>query len=388
MRLRAIAGRRHNTSKRAGRESMNSRMIAACLGLCLAGIPHLHAANKGVLGSPGAGLGQQFPTPVPPSPAPYRTLLDRYCTSCHNRQLKTAGVELDHLDLARVGDDAPVWEKVVRQLRTGVMPPQGMPDPPAEDRSAFSAWLESALDKAAEANPDPGRPAPYRLTRTQYANAIRDLLALEIDGPSLLPPDDPAFGFDNVADSLSFSPLLLERYLSAARKISRLAVGDPTMQPAAATYTTSPLAVQSGRMSEELPFGSGGGLAIRHHFPLDGEYVMTISLQRRRTSRPRQLDVRLDGKRLQLIRLEGQDGRSAYGQPAAPDLTVRFPAGAGTRSVGVSFLRRAPAPEGLGPGAAPRGQSARRPFRLGSAQRPDRRPLPGRRAPATLPAAG
>ena len=334
---------------------MNSRIIVACLGVSLAGSPQPQAAGKVVSGSSGAVAGLQSPASAPSPLTRYRALLDRYCAGCHNRQLKTAGVELDHLDLARAGDDAPVWEKVVRQLRTGMMPPQEMPQPPAEERSAFMSWLESALDRAAEIDPDPGRPAAYRLTRTQYANAIRELLALEIDGPSLLPPDDPAFGFDNIADSLSFSPLLLERYLSAARKISRLAVGDATMQPAAATYATSPLAVQSGRMSEELPFGSGGGLAIRHRFPLDGEYVMTISLQRRRTSRPRQLDVRLDAKRLRLIRLEGQDGRSAYGQPAAPDLTVRFPAEAGTRTVAVSFLRRAPAPEGLGPARLPVG---------------------------------
>ncbi len=282
-------------------------------------------------------------------------LLDRYCVSCHNRQLKTAGVEFDHLDLTRVGDDVAAWEKVVRQLRTGVMPPEGMPRPPAKDRSAFRLWLESKLDRAAESDPNPGRPAPYRLTRTQYANSIRDLLALEIDGPSLLPPDDLAYGFDIISDTLSFSPLLLERYLAAARKISRLAVGDPTLGPAAATYATSPLAVQSGRMSEELPFGSGGGLAIRHHFPLNGEYVLTISLQRRRTSQARELDVRLDGKRLRLIRLDAYDRSSAYGQPAGADPTVRFPAGAGTRTVGVSFLQRTPAPEGLGPARLPVG---------------------------------
>ena len=230
-----------------------------------------------------------------------------------------------------------------------------MPRPPAEDLSALGSWLESALDRAAENDPDPGRPASYRLTRTQYVNSIRDLLALEIDGPSLLPPDDLAFGFDTIADTLSFSPLLLERYLSAARKISRLVVGDPALNPAATTYTTSPLAVQSGRMSEELPFGSGGGLAIRHRFPLDGEYVLTISLQRRRTSQTRELDVRLDGKRLRLIRLEWYDRSSAYGQPAAPDPTVRFSAGAGTRTVGISFLQRTPAPEGLGPARLPVG---------------------------------
>ena len=334
---------------------MNPILIVACLALVLAGTPQSHAAVKGVSVNPGAGLGQQFPTPVPPSPAPGRTLLDRYCAGCHNSQLKTAGVEFDSLDLARVGDDVTVWEKVVRQLRTGAMPPAGMPRPPAEDQSGFRSWLESALDRAAETDPNPGRPAAYRLTRTQYANAVRDLLALEIDGPSLLPPDDLAFGFDNIADALSFSPLLLERYLSAARRISRLAVGDPALRPTAATYTTSPLAVQSGRMSEELPFGSGGGLAIRHHFPLDGEYVLTISLQRRRTSQTRRLDVRLEGKRLRLIKLEGHDRSSAYGQPAAPNLTVRFPAEAGTRTVGVSFLQRAPAPEGMGPARLPVG---------------------------------
>ena len=334
---------------------MNPILIVACLALVLAGTPQSHAAVKGVSGSPGAGLGQQLLTAVPPSPTLDRTLLDRYCAGCHNSRLKTAGVEFDSLDLARIGDDVTVWEKVVRQLRTGAMPPAGMPRPPAEDRSAFSSWLESALDRAAETDPNPGRPAAYRLTRTQYANAVRDLLALEIDGPSLLPPDDLAFGFDNIADALSFSPLLLERYLSAARRISRLAVGDPALRPTAATYTTSPLAVQSGRMSEELPFGSGGGLAVRHHFPLDGEYVLTVSLQRRRTGQTRRLDVRLEGKRLRLIKLEGHDRNSAYGQPAAPDLTVRFPAEAGTRTVGVSFLQRAPAPEGLGPARLPVG---------------------------------
>ena len=379
---------------------MNSRIIAAFLGLFLAGTPQPRAAGKGVSGNPGAGIGLYSPAPAPSPLVRYRTLLDRYCVGCHNRHLKTAGVEFDSMDLVRVGDDAPVWEKVVRQLRTGVMPPEAMPRPPAEDSSAFKSWLESALDRAAETNPDPGRPAAYRLTRTQYANAVRDLLALEIDTPSLLPPDDLAYGFDNIADTLSFSPLLLERYLSAARKISRLAVGDPTLHPAAATYTTSPLAVQSGRMSEELPFGSGGGLAIRHRFPLDGEYVLTISLQRRRTGQPRQLDVRLDGKRLRLIRMEGQDRSSSYGQPAAPDLTVRFPAEAGTRTVGVSFLRRAPAPEGLGPARLPvgslrggysdRGVRSLRidgPFRVqGPGDTPSRRrificrPLPGRDA--------
>ena len=299
---------------------MNSRIIAAFLGLFLAGTPQPRAAGKGVSGNPGAGIGLYSPNPAPAPLVRYRTLLDRYCVGCHNRHLKTAGVEFDSMDLVRVGDDAPVWEKVVRQLRTGVMPPEGMPRPPAEDSSAFKSWLESALDRAAETNPDPGRPAAYRLTRTQYANAVRDLLALEIDSPSLLPPDDLAYGFDNIADTLSFSPLLLERYLSAARKISRLAVGDPTLHPAAATYTTSPLAVQSGRMSEELPFGSGGGLAIRHRFPLDGEYVLTISLQRRRTGQPRQLDVRLDGKRLRLIRME----------VPGPELIVRTAGGAGS----------------------------------------------------------
>ncbi len=285
----------------------------------------------------------------------YRALLDRYCVGCHNQEQQTAGLELDSIDMAEVGDNAEVWEKVVEKLRTKAMPPFGSARPDEAAYAALRSWLEGALDSAAAASPNPGRPAVHRLNRTEYANVIRDLLGLEIDSRSLLPADDLGYGFDNIADTLSFSPLLLERYLSAAKKISQLAIGDPSIVATLETYEVSPLLVQDGRMSEELPFGSGGGLVIRHHFPLDAEYVMEVKLQRRRVRQPRQLDVRLDGKRIKLIKFEGGERSSEYGKPVEGNPQVRFSARAGTRLVGVSFLQSASVPEGVRPVRVPVG---------------------------------
>ena len=161
------------------------------------------------------------------------------------------------------------------------MPPVSMPRPEA---AAFRQWvtsLEGALDRAAAARPEVGRPAPvHRLNRAEYANAVRDLLGLEVESRELLPADDSGYGFDNIGDVLSVSPGLLERYMLAAAKISRQALGDPTLRPTTATYRVSPLLLQTSRMSEDLPFGSRGGLAVRHHFPLDAEYVIKIDLSR------------------------------------------------------------------------------------------------------------
>ncbi len=242
-----------------------------------------------------AGLGYshlraQAPTPLssssgqdPASAASTRALLDRYCVTCHNERLKTAGLSLAAADVARLGDAADVWEKVAVKLHTGNMPPPGAPRPDGAATGAVVSWLETSLDQLAAERPNPGRLAPlHRLNRAEYTNAVRDLLALEIDARSLLPVDDSNHGFDNIAAVLTVSPLLLERYLSAARLISRLAVGDPTISPAAAsrTYTARKTLFQDGRMSEDLPFGSRGGLAIRHYFPLDGEYAIKIRLLR------------------------------------------------------------------------------------------------------------
>ena len=300
----------------------------------------------------GAALAWSPALPAQPSRGPgdateaHRALLDRYCVACHNQRRATAALALDEVDLRQVGAHSEVLEKVLLKLRSRSMPPAGRrrPEPAAYESTA--SWLEHELDRAAAENPNPGMPPAHRLNRTEYANAVRDILALEIDAAKLLPADEAGFGFDNIADTLSFSPLLLERYLGAARRISRLAVGDPSMRPEVVTYTTSRLEVPDERLSEEQPFGSVGGLAVRHYFPLDGEYSMRIELQRSRAAEPRRLDLRLDGVRLQRFELAKA--------PEGP-LEVSFRATAGRHTVAVSFLGRTAAAEGTGPSRLPPG---------------------------------
>ncbi len=261
---------------------------------------------------------------------------------------------------------------MVRKLRHREMPPVGMPRPDEAGYDSFATYLETQLDRAAAANPNLGRTATaHRLNRAEYTNAIRDLLALEIDGEALLPADDSG-GFDNLGDLLSVSPLLMEKYMSAARKISRLAVGDPTIRPDIKTYTVSPFLLQNERMNEDLPFGSRGGTTIRHHFPLDGEYVVTMRLQRNNQeafviglAEPRHVDLRLDGERIRLFTIGGEhvglaegageaivppDFRQAqYERRADEDLKARIQVKAGRRLVQVSFLKEHSAVEGVLP---------------------------------------
>jgi Protein of unknown function (DUF1592)/Protein of unknown function (DUF1588)/Protein of unknown function (DUF1585)/Protein of unknown function (DUF1587)/Protein of unknown function (DUF1595)/Planctomycete cytochrome C len=305
--------------------------------------------------------------------ASQRATLDKYCISCHNERRKTAGLMLDTMDVANVGEAAQVWERVVRKLRSREMPPPGLPRPDHAAYVSLASSLETALDREALARPNPGRPLPlHRLNRAEYTNAIRDLLALEVDGRSMLPIDDSEYGFDSVASVLSVSPVLLERYLSAARAISRLAVGDPSIGPAleSRTYGLPKTLFQRERMSEDLPFGSRGGIAIHHRFPLDGEYVIKIRLQRnyvdyvRGLAEPHQLDVRLDGARIKVFTVGGENkgnpapvsfggnitgspGWEQYALSADADLAVRFLAKAGTRVVGVSFVREPGELEGV-----------------------------------------
>jgi len=160
----------------------------------------------------------------------------QYCVTCHNQRLKTAGLVLEGIDSAKIPADAETWEKVVQKLRTGAMPPPGLPRPDAATIQKFVASVETRLDSAAQAKPYAGRPLLHRMNRAEYANAIRDLLVLNVDASALLPPDDSAYGFDNVSDALGVSPSLQERYLSAAASISALAVGDPHVKPASATF--------------------------------------------------------------------------------------------------------------------------------------------------------
>ena len=307
---------------------------------------------------------------------PERAFLDGYCVTCHNERRLTAGLALDKVDPANVRVDQEMWEKVVRKLGSGAMPPAGARRPAAADSQAFLANLVTALDRAAAANPNPGRPPAHRLNRAEYANAIRDLLALEVDARQLLPADDSGYGFDNNADVLTVSPALLERYMSAARTISRGAVGDLSIRPLTETYKMSVMFRQDDRMSDELPFGSRGGLAVRHHFPLDGEYALKITLQRtwqgsiRGLAESHQLDVFLDRVPVMQFTVGGEcegssegsseeprcnpkprePGRTAdvsdYEQTADRDLEVRFFAKAGPRLVSVTFRKDAGAPEG------------------------------------------
>ena len=276
---------------------------------------------------------------------------------------------LDRIDLEHAGDHAAVLERVITQLRGGAMPPPGMPRPDPDQVRRLATWLEATLDRAAAARPNPGRVPLHRLSRTEYVNAIRDLLDIEIDG-SLLPADESLDGFDNMAGVLSVSPALLERYLVVGRRASRLALGDPGIRPGFDTYGVAQLAYQDDRMSEDLPFGSRGGLAVRHRFPVDGEYRITVRLQRtiynyiRGLAEPNELDIRLDGARLTSFtvggahkgtptplsfgsNILGTPAWEAYVRDADAGLEVTFQARAGTHTVGVSFVQRPWEPEGV-----------------------------------------
>ncbi|PYR34221.1 MAG: hypothetical protein DMF90_17935 [Acidobacteria bacterium] len=272
--------------------------------------PALHAA------SPKAGsLSANQPVPPPPLQAAQgpQAVLQRYCVTCHNQRLKTAGLLIDALDITNVHANTDRWEQIVRKLRAETMPPPGSPRPDEAAYRSLAESLEQALDRAAADHPNPGRLTIHRLNRTEYVNAVRDLLALDINGRSFFPADDTGYGFDNIADVLSISPLLLERYLSAASKVSRLAVGDPTLAPSSEEYTVGKYFRQDDRRGEDLPFGSRGGIAVRHYFPVDGEYLLKVYLDRtyqgnvRGLAEAHRLEVRLNGERLGEFVVGGSD---------------------------------------------------------------------------------
>jgi hypothetical protein len=338
------------------------------------------------IGLVGAGYigvaGQETPAPVPeataqPQPAAmipaYRAIVDEYCVTCHNDRARTANLSLEHVDLENLREHGEVWEKVLVKLRLRVMPPVDRSRPDEATYQKLITEIESALDRAGAAAPRPRRPLARRLTRVEYTNAIRDLLALEINGASLLPADHVGYGFDNIGEVLSVSPLLMERYLFAADRISRRAVGEPASAPVADTYRVSSYFMQTDRSSEDLPFGSRGGIAVRHDFPADGDYVIRIRLQRtqygyiRGLGEPHQLDVRLDGARVKLLSIGGEfRGRSGplwtgnrnaefSGDPAQVEyefaadeaLETRFAAKAGPRQVAAAFVNRRVRPTGV-----------------------------------------
>ncbi len=287
---------------------------------------------------------------------PPRALVDKYCVTCHNPRTKAGGLVLDTIDLASPAAGAETWEKVIRKVRGGMMPPVGMPRPEKATLDGFASYLETSIDTFAAAHPNPGRTVLHRLNRAEYGNAIRDLLALDVDVTSLLPADDSAYGFDNIGDVLGVSPMLMERYLSAAWKVSALAVGNTKATPSVETFRVRSDLSQNDHI-EDLPIGTRGGILIRYTFPVDGEYVIQPRLYRETVNIIRglevahDLEVTFDGERVHLARFGGPDDEKAnYLNPTAAGdaletrFRLRIPVKAGPHALGVAFLKKSSAP--------------------------------------------
>jgi hypothetical protein len=283
------------------------------------------ATARAVARSPEPGTGAQ------------KALLDKYCVSCHSARVKTANLSLEGADLTAVADHAEMWEKVVRKLRAGVMPPPDLPRPNLPEYEGLRDFLEAELDRRAGAASRPGSVVLHRLNRTEYANAVRDLLDMQVDVTTLLPPDDSANGFDNIAGSLTISPTLLESYTTAAARVARMAVGY-WKTPAEATYLTQGDASQNQHI-EGLPFGTRGGIVARHDFPADGEYKFSIQNYGVGSFVPgEQLVLLIDGERAHQWTYQGVGMSVGMAVDTDGTLTVTVPVRAGSRTVGVTFV--------------------------------------------------
>ena len=301
------------------------------------------------------------------------TTINQYCLACHNDSLSTADVSFQNLDLSEVSNHGALQEKVLSQLRNRRMPPMEMPKPSEAVYNELVSWLESEIDELAATAPNPGRTDTFhRINRAEYANSVRDLLNINVDVEELLPADDiDAYGFDNMADVLTVSPALMERYLSAARKTARLAIGEEPLGPVSQIYEVPILLNQNDRMSDDLPFGSRGGVAMDHYFPVAGQYDLSLRLHRnyvnyiRGMGSQHEIEVRLDGKLIQSFAIGGQEpdvlqapasyGGNQFGDReweeymlfADSNLRLRFEAEPGPHIVGLSFVRRFTEPEGV-----------------------------------------
>jgi mono/diheme cytochrome c family protein len=302
-----------------------------------------------VVATTGSAVGRAEPQAVAPAASPSaRAFVDEYCVTCHNPRLKTGGLTLEGLDASHPAANAETWEKVVRKLQLRVMPPQGARRPDDATYERTIAAITAPLDTAP---PFPGRPVLHRLNRAEYATAIRDLLGIQIDVAALLPPDDAAYGFDNVADALGSSPALLEAYLAASRKISALAVGDPRIGAGSETHTARQDLSQDHHL-DGLPLGTIGGMAAEHTFPADGEYEFQVKLYRTNLNAIRglqashQIELTLDGDRILLSQVGGDDDlvalqknpTTASDALEAGRLRVRHFVKAGQRQIASAFL--------------------------------------------------
>jgi hypothetical protein len=308
-----------------------------------------------LVGPPGSAQGTAA-SPTAAASSPDATLVKTYCATCHNDRTRSGELSLEHADLTAVAQHPELWERVIRKVRAGMMPPAGMPRPDAAMLDGFVSHLETTIDQAAAASPRPGRTALHRLNRAEYANAIRDLLSLEIDATALLPPDDESSGFDNIADVLTVSPSLMERYLSASWNISRMALGNVNITPSTATYRVRPDLSQDQHI-EGLPPGTRGGMTIVHAFPVDGEYVIKLRLWRntfdlmRGMEDPHDIEIAMDGARLTVVTAGGREefGRMAenpgtFGADLDRRLTVRLPVKAGTHTIWATTVLKSHAP--------------------------------------------
>jgi mono/diheme cytochrome c family protein len=305
---------------------------------------------------------------------PARAMVNKYCVTCHNSKLKTAGLtldrtSLDRLDAQHLSSNEEVWEKVIGKLRSRAMPPPKLPRPDNATYDQVATWLETAIDRASAGHINPGRTASlHRMNRAEYANAVRDLIAIQVDPKQMLPPDEQAFGFENNGDALSVQPALLDRYMSAAATIAREAVGDTTIPARFVRYgalkdnaNDATYLRQVDRLGEDFPLGSKGGVAARHYFPVDGEYVFKLRLQRawdsviRGLNVPTQFEIRVDGKRVWQSTLGGEKVHSkTFIYDGDEVLQTRVPMKAGLHTVMATMVKTDDAePEGPGPDRLP-----------------------------------
>jgi len=291
-------------------------------------------------------------SPAESAASPNAALLNKYCVTCHSDARRTGGLSLEHADLADVPKGAETWEKLIRKVSVGMMPPPGMPRPARAQLDDLAGYFEASLDRSAAEKPRPGRTSMHRLNRAEYANAIRDLLALDVDAAALLPPDDESSGFDNIADVLTISPSLMERYLSASWNISRQAVGNTSIAPGTVVHRVRPDLSQDQHV-EGLPPGTRGGMLVRHTFPVDGEYTIKLRLWRntfdlmRGMEDPHSIEIAMDGQRLTLVTAGGReeflkmaDNPGTFGTELDKRLTVTVPVKAGVHTLWATTVLR------------------------------------------------